>query len=116
MPREEALPSGVRTKDTRIGNGAEATAGSVVRIRYKGSLEDGTVFDETDAEQPPVQFILVTGPGGVIPGFMQGIIGMRAGGERTIQIPWRLGYGDRPQAGIPARSDLTFEVKLVHVF
>ena len=59
------------------------------------------------------------GIGAVIPGFDFGLAGMKIGGKRRIFIPWQLAYGnraipDRPDhAGIPAKSDLIFDVELV---
>ena len=114
-PSTVVLDSGVRIKDLVIGKGREARRGSVVLVHYTGTLKDGKVFDKTDRSGKPTRLILNTGPGGVIPGFAQGIQGMREGGVREIWIPWQLGYGPTPQSGIPARSNLTFKVELMEV-
>jgi peptidylprolyl isomerase len=59
------------------------------------------------------------GVGRVIPGFDYGLDGMKIGGKRRLFIPWQLAYGtrampDRPDhPGIPAKSDLIFDVELV---
>src|SRR5208337_4496486 len=62
------------------------------------------------------------GRGGAIMGFDQGFAGMKAGGKRRIFIPWQLAYGTRTipdhgadHPGIPAKSDLIFDVELVEV-
>jgi FKBP-type peptidyl-prolyl cis-trans isomerase len=114
-PRSVTLDSGVRITDLVIGKGREATRGSVVQVHYKGTLPDGVVFDQSDRSRLPSRFVLSTGPGGVIAGFVDGIAGMHEGGSREIRVPWQLGYGDKGTAGIPARSNLTFVVDLVEV-
>jgi peptidylprolyl isomerase len=59
--------------------------------------------------------------GRLIPGFDYGVTGMRVGGKRRLFIPWQIAYGtrsipDRPDhPGIPAKSDLIFDVELVEV-
>jgi peptidylprolyl isomerase len=60
--------------------------------------------------------------GGTIIGFDQGFAGMKVGGQRRIFIPWQMGYGTRTMPdrgaghpGIPAKSDLIFDVELVDV-
>ena len=62
------------------------------------------------------------GFGRLIPGFDQGFTGMKVGGKRRIFIPWQLGYGAREMPdrgadhpGIPAKSDLVFDVELVEM-
>ena len=109
------LDSTVRITDEVLGSGKEATRGSVVLVHYVGTLEDGTTFDKTKREGQPARFVLSTGPGGVIAGFVEGITGMHAGGVRTIVIPWVMGYGASEKGNIPARSNLKFQVTLVAV-
>jgi peptidylprolyl isomerase len=67
----------------------------------------------------PVPIAIPQGMGRVIPGFDYGLEGMKIGGKRRIFIPWQMAYGtrsipDRPDhPGIPAKSDLIFDVELV---
>jgi hypothetical protein len=69
----------------------------------------------------PQPLAIPQGVGRVIPGFDYGLVGMKIGGKRRIFIPWQLAYGtrampDRPDhPGIPAKSDLIFDVELVEV-
>ena len=114
-PTPVILDSGVRIIDEVVGSGREARRGSVILARYTGTLENGTVFDQTDVNGPPAKFLLSTGPAGVIGGFVEGISGMREGGVRTMRIPWALGYGDESSKTIPSRSNLIFKVELVEV-
>lgn len=82
-----------------------AEADSVVTVDYVGQLEDGTVFDQGRG----VTFAL----GQVIPGFRDGIVGMRVGERKTIVVPPEEGYGERGVPGrIPPNATLTFNVTL----
>lgn len=110
----------VQGQDVVIGTGAEATPGSTVSVLYTGALEDGTVFDSSEAHNnEPLVFTL--GDQNLIAGFQIGINGMKVGGERQIAIPSSLGYGtdDVKDADgnvlIPAGSTLYFDIKLVNV-
>jgi peptidylprolyl isomerase len=68
-----------------------AKSGDSVRVHYKGSLEDGTVFDSS-YDTDPFEFTL--GAGMVIPGFDQAVIGMDAGAVKTVSIPPDEAYGE----------------------
>ena len=61
-----------------------------VKVHYKGSLRDGTIFDSSLNREP---FVFVIGEGSVIPGFEKGIVGMCAGDTKTITLPPEEGYG-----------------------
>jgi len=103
----------VKIDDTQIGTGAEAVDGKTVVVNYTGKLPDGTVFDSTKDRQP---FDFVMGSNQVIPGWNQGLRGMKVGGKRTITIPSGLAYGAQGAEGaIPPNTDITFEVELLDV-
>lgn len=99
-------------QDEVVGTGAQAQAGSQVTVNYVGKLQDGTVFDSTSGKQP-FQFTL--GVGQVIPGWDQGLQGMKVGGKRLLIIPPSLAYGTQGVGPIPPNSTLIFEVTLVSV-
>ena len=104
------------TEDLVVGSGATAVVGDTVTVHYIGTLTNGVKFDSSyDRGQPLTPFRL--GAGQVIPGFEQGILGMRIGGKRRITIPPSLGYGNQspPGSGIPANSTLIFEVDLIAI-
>ena len=99
------LGSGVYVKDDVIGSGDLTADGQTAVVEYTGYLADGSSFGSGT-------FPFVVGSGGTIAGFMIGVFGMRAGGERWIIIPPGLGYGDADQPNIPAGSVLVFNVEL----
>jgi len=103
--------------DIKEGNGSEAAAQKKVQVTYVGYLTTGQIFDQSRVDNTgalqPLEFTL--GSGQLIPGFEQGVNGMKVGGERRIIIPPSLGYGNQAQGPIPANSVLVFDVKLVSV-
>lgn len=105
--------------DTVEGTGALASSGRTLTVNYTGWLYDaakpgfkGTQFDSS-AGRTPFSFRL--GAGTVITGWDQGLLGMRAGGKRTLIIPASLGYGRTGSATIPPDAALVFEVELISV-
>ena len=105
---------GLIIKDTVVGTGAEAKAGDLVSVQYTGKFADGKVFDSSIPRGQPIQFTL--GVGQVIPGWDQGILGMKVGGKRSLTIPPALGYGVNGYPPvIPANSTLYFDVELTAV-
>ncbi len=99
-------------QDEVVGTGAEAKAGDMITVNYTGKLDNGTVFD-TSVGKAPFQFTL--GSGQVIPGWDQGLMGMKVGGKRLLIIPPSLAYGSQTYGPIPGNSTLIFEVELVKV-
>jgi FKBP-type peptidyl-prolyl cis-trans isomerase len=115
---QPTLPPGsgvLEITDLTVGTGATAVNGSLVTVHYTGTFTNGQKFDSSyDTGQPLGPFRL--GAGQVIPGFEQGIVGMRVGGKRRISIPPSLAYGSAGVPGrIPGNATLIFEVDLVTV-
>jgi FK506-binding nuclear protein len=106
------LPSGIKIKDVKVGTGPQAKKGNTVSMRYIGKLQNGNVFDSNTKGKP---FTFHLGKGEVIKGWDEGIAGMQAGGERLLTIPPNMGYGNKAIEGIPAKSTLIFECKLVQI-
>lgn len=96
----------------RPGQGEPVAPGERVRAHYTGWLTDGRKFDSSlDRGQP---FEVQIGVGQVIPGWDQGIVGMRTGEIRRLYLPPELGYGARGAgATIPPNAALVFEVELL---
>ena len=92
------------------GNGDWPTACDQVTVRYKGTLTNGTVFDQTQGNAT-TNFRLNE----LIPGFTNGTIQIKSGGKVTIYIPPSLGYGSRQAGTIPPNSNLIFTVELVDI-
>ncbi|MBA3531773.1 MAG: FKBP-type peptidyl-prolyl cis-trans isomerase [Ardenticatenales bacterium] len=113
---EEPVPETgtLETEDVIVGEGAEAKEGDLVSVHYSGFLEDGTKFDSSLDAGQPIQFVL--GSGQVIPGWEQGLQGMKVGGKRTLMIPPSLAYGEFGFGNvIPPNATLRFEVELMDV-
>ncbi len=106
--------SGLIIQDLRKGSGAMAKAGNFVTVHYRGTLTNGKQFDASYDRGQPFQFQL--GAGQVIPGWDQGVAGMKEGGKRKLVIPPHLGYGARGAGNaIPPNATLVFEVELLKV-
>jgi len=105
--------SGLLIEDSVFGEGREATPGKVVTVHYVGILPDGTVFDSSRDRGEP--FIFLLGAGQVIPGWEEGIVGMKVGGQRELVIPPELAYGPQGIGIIPPHATLLFEVELLAV-
>lgn len=109
-PKTKILEGGVVIEDRVVGSGKAAKKGARVGMRYIGKLKNGKVFDKNTSGKP---FVFKLGHGEVIKGWDIGVAGMAVGGERRIVIPAAYAYGKQALPGIPANSELTFDVKLV---
>lgn len=101
-------------RDLVVGTGTTITPGMTISVRYTGWLTDGTVFDsntDTTSNPQPLQFPL--GQGVVIPGWDDGLVGMKVGGVRQLVIPPYMAYGPYGSGQIPPNSVLVFRVQLV---
>jgi peptidylprolyl isomerase len=108
-------PTQLVVKDLKTGDGAEAKSGDQVSVQYVGVLySDGKQFDSSWDRGQPFSFQL--GGGNVIPGWDQGVAGMKVGGRRELIIPPDLAYGAQGQPPtIPANATLVFVIDLVSV-
>lgn len=113
--------STLEVTDLLAGTGAEAASGSYVTVHYTGWLHDphavdgkGAKFDGSRESGQPFSFVL--GARQVIPGWDQGVQGMKVGGQRRLVIPAQLAYGERGAGGvIPPGAALVFDVELLRV-
>ncbi|MEV6905497.1 FKBP-type peptidyl-prolyl cis-trans isomerase [Amycolatopsis sp. NPDC051071] len=112
---EGAAPADLVTTDLTVGDGKEAKAGDTVSVHYVGvSHSTGDQFDASWDRGEPLRFGL--GGGQVIPGWDQGVAGMKVGGRRQLVIPPHLAYGERGAGGvIKPNETLIFVVDLVGV-
>jgi peptidylprolyl isomerase len=90
--------------------------GDMVAVHYKGTFEDGTIFDSSHNREQPMMCEIGTGQ--LIPGFESALIGMTAGETKTVNLPWESAYGPRHEEAIievPKENfpeDFAFEVGL----
>ena len=104
--------SELKIEEIVVGEGDEVKDGDWVSVHYTGCLEDGTKFDSSLDRGEPIEFPL--GGGMVIPGWEQGIRGMRVGGKRKLVIPPELAYGEDGAGDvIPPNAVLVFDVEVV---
>lgn len=108
-----AAPSKLEVKDLITGTGAEAKDGETVTVNYVGVLyKGGKEFDASWKRNEPFSFTL--GKGQVIPGWDQGVAGMKVGGRRELIIPSELAYGAKGSPPtIPANAPLVFVIDLL---
>ncbi len=104
-PSISALAGGVTVETIEAGEGASPTANDFALVSYRGTLPDGTVFDE--GEQVPMAVDQV------VPGFSTALQEMQPGGRYRVQIPAEQAYGAEGGGPIPPDTDLTFEVELL---
>ncbi|MBV7534215.1 FKBP-type peptidyl-prolyl cis-trans isomerase [Duganella sp. sic0402] len=105
--------------DAVAGTGKEATAGVTAVVNYTGWLyepnapqQHGPQFDSSVGREP---FSFRLGAGQVIPGWDEGVQGMKVGGKRTLIVPANMGYGERGAGPIPPNATLIFDVELLDV-
>ncbi len=103
--------SGLQYTVIEAGSDIKPSAVDTVWVRYKGSLIDGTVFDEVAADAEPVRLTLNQ----VVSGWTEGLQLIGEGGKIKLYIPSALGYGEQGNSSIPGYSTLIFDVELTKV-
>lgn len=107
-------PSGLQYIEIAGGTGDQACSGQKVKVHYTGWLTNGTKFDSSRDHGRALEFQL--SKGSVIHGWVEGVAGMRIGGQRRLIIPPDLGYGTRGAPPvIPPNATLIFDVELLGV-
>jgi peptidylprolyl isomerase len=106
--------SGLQVEILEEGTGEIPEAGDLVSVHYRGTLEDGTPFDNSYDRGQPYTFPL--GMGRVIAGWDEGIALLNEGTTARLTIPAELGYGEAGSGeAIPPGATLVFEVELIEV-
>jgi FKBP-type peptidyl-prolyl cis-trans isomerase FkpA len=103
--------SGLVYRELSAGTGASPTATDTVRVHYRGTLINGTVFDSSYERNEPAQFPL----GGVIRCWTEGLQKMKVGGKARLVCPSDIAYGDEGRPSIPGGAALVFEVELLEI-
>ena len=108
----EKTSTGLIYRTLQAGTGAKPAPTDTVRVKYKGSLTDGTVFDSSDQHPKPPEFTVNQ----VIPCWAEGLQKMKVGEKAKLVCPSNLAYGDqgRPPK-IPGGAALVFEVELLDI-
>ena len=114
----ELTPGGVAYRDLQVGSGAVATSGDVVSVHLTGWTEKqdnpDQAFFNTHRDQQPLSFVV--GTPRVLPGWNEGVQGMREGGRRLLRIPPEQGIGARTfEDKVPANATLVFIMELLKV-
>lgn len=108
----QTLPSGVVIDTKVVGKGAKPTVESVVKVHYRGTLDNGQEFDSSFKRGEPAVFPLNR----VIPCWTQAVSTMAVGGKATLTCPADTAYGSRGAgASVPPNARLTFEVELLDI-
>jgi FKBP-type peptidyl-prolyl cis-trans isomerase FkpA len=105
------------TVDLTVGTGAEATPGSTVTVQYGAWLYSDAAADHkgTQLDANSTSFTIGATPPQVIPGFEQGVTGMKVGGTRRVICPPSLAYGSSGYQTIPPNAALVFDMALTAV-
>ena len=113
VPSDQPPPAQLEVEDITVGDGDEAVSGRDVEVHYVGvSWTTGRQFDASWDRGDTFRFGL--GRGQVIPGWDQGVVGMKVGGRRRITIPPDLAYGQSGAGGVIGPDEtLVFVVDLV---
>jgi len=110
-PEVKTTASGIQYEVITEGTGIKPLATDSVTVNYKGTLIDGTEFDNSYTRGEPITFPLNR----VIPGWTEGLQLMSVGSKYKLYIPYTLAYGSNDQGTIPGGSALIFEVELLAV-
>jgi FKBP-type peptidyl-prolyl cis-trans isomerase FklB len=110
-PGVVTMPSGLQYKVISEGNGESPSLTDKVKVHYEGKLIDGKVFDSSKRRGQPLEFAV----NGLIKGWTEALLMMKAGSKWMLYIPPDLAYGDQNMQGIPSNSVLIFEVELLSI-
>jgi peptidylprolyl isomerase len=126
-PDSVTLKSGLKYSDVKVGTGAEAKNGDLIEVQFKGwivkdssdlfgdwsvdSTKKADLIADSYAMNQPMKFVL--GTESFIKGSEEGIVGMKAGGQRTIVVPSNLAYGPQGMGPIPPNSSIKVLIELV---
>ncbi|MBQ4292236.1 MAG: FKBP-type peptidyl-prolyl cis-trans isomerase [Muribaculaceae bacterium] len=110
-PEAKTTANGTLVVTHQEGTGELIKGSDNVKLIYKGTLTDGTSFDDSKGEAREFNV------GGVVPGFSEALQMMKKGGKYTIYIPGPQGYGVNgvPQVGIGPNMALVFDIEVVDI-
>ena len=107
--RPDVSATGLQFRTAKSGTGEPIGPADAALLDYVGTLDDGTVFDSSDAHGGAQPFTMAQ----VFPGFAEAMARMQEGGQYRFTMPPRLAFGNSPPPqGFPAGSNLTFDVRV----
>lgn len=110
----EVLESdGLIVETIEAGDGQKVEDGDTIVVHYKGTLEDGTVFDSSYSRGNPFSFVV--GSGMVIEGWDKGLLNAKEGEVLKLTIPSSMAYGPSGRGTIPPNATLIFEIEVLEV-
>ncbi len=108
--------SGLKYRILRKSDGRKPGPEDAVEAHYKGWFDSGKQFDSSYERGQPLPFTVKTGPGGVIPAWVEAVQLIGKGGMIEIEAPGDLAYGPRGHpAGIPPNATLHFIIELTNI-
>ncbi len=110
-PEIKVLPSGVQYQVIRAGSGKNPTAEDTVVAHYRGTLLDGTEFDNSFKRGTPLTIPVSQ----VVVGWQDALKAMTVGGKWKVFIPSDLGYGENGTGNIPPNATLIFDIELLEI-
>jgi FKBP-type peptidyl-prolyl cis-trans isomerase FklB len=112
----QTTASGLQYLVLKQADGPSPTLNDTVRCNYRGTLLNGTEFDNSAQSGGPAEFKVVSGPGGLIPGWVEALQKMHVGEKWQLFVPPQLAYGDEsPGPPIEPNSLLVFELELLEI-
>ena len=105
--------SGLRYIEIQQGVGTAAAVGNGVAVHYSLYLASSSTFLQSSCGGNTLDFPL--GAQGIIPGFQEGVVGMKEGGVRRLIVPPGLAYGSTGQGQIPPNATIIFDVQLASI-
>ncbi|MDP9229644.1 MAG: FKBP-type peptidyl-prolyl cis-trans isomerase [Bacteroidota bacterium] len=110
-PGVKTTASGLQYEIITQGNGPLPALTDTVLCHYKGSLLNGTEFENSYTRGEPITFSV----GGVIKGWTEALLLMPVGSKWKLYIPYQLGYGTSDYGSIPGGSVLVFDIELLGI-
>lgn len=104
--------SGLQYKVVSEGQGIKPVFGDTVVVHYTGKFVDGKIFDTSEGDPNPIEFVIEPG---MVEGWNEGLQLMSVGSKYTLFVPWNLGFGKEGGRDIEPYSNLIFDVELIDV-